>query len=389
MLWSCLQICDQHCSQELLHNFWIYTALRYKLHLHITSFFNNWCKKMTRYLHWIKNIWTLIIKDEKTDQLQLNVNVIAILQSCCFLQSLKDRAHIQIRMLADNVFLTITADDQRSWIFDHAYSIEHVILLIHIFFKDIKYFESLARILKKLLLSKCKNFMSQHFNALHSEQMKMKMQMSEYIFKNWTLSFNHSSWLLYCQLWLFALHHFLVMNDQSSWRNKMKQSALHEEWQLQWWYELWSLMSKNNYRRIHCLYRDHKVMNIKTIKNCMQNILSFKYYVINLNWMRQIMLLNCQLFSDVLYVKKELITSTLISNYESCESNIFDQCNRSWKHSFQANEKSLFLEHIYSTFCNIILKHYLTFFVIKWDFFRAFFNLKEDDLNQQSSFKTF
>ena len=78
------------------------------------------------------------------------------------------------------------------------------------------------------------------------------------------------------------------------------------------------------------------------------------------------------------------VTLKLTSDHDDCELNIFDRCNRSRDHSFQADEKSLFLNHIYSIFYSILLKCYLTFFDIKQDFFHSFFNSEADDLNQRS-----
>lgn len=66
---------------------------------------------MTRYLRRIKSTWTGIIKNEKTDQLRLDVNTVAILQGRCPSRSSKDRAHVQIRMLAGDILPAVTADD--------------------------------------------------------------------------------------------------------------------------------------------------------------------------------------------------------------------------------------------------------------------------------------
>lgn len=96
-------------------------------------------------------------------------------------------------MLVNDFLFAITIDDQRLRVFDRICSIEYVISFIHIFLEDTKYLESLARILKKLLSSKYRDFMSQHFNVFHNEQTKMKMQMSKYIFENRTSSFDRSS----------------------------------------------------------------------------------------------------------------------------------------------------------------------------------------------------
>ncbi len=89
------------------------------------------------------------------------------------------------------------------------------------------------------------------------------------------------------------------------------------------------------------------------------------------------------------YVKKELVAPVLTSDYEGCGSDISDRCGRPWERSFQADEESLFLEHIYSTSYSTSPKRYLTSFAVKRDFFRAFFGSEEDDLEQQPSFEAF
>jgi len=344
---------------------------------------------MTRYLRRIKNTWTQIVGDEEADQLRLDANTVAILQGRCPSRSSEDRVHVQIKMLAGDVLPAVTADDQRSRIFDRACSIEHVILSIHTFLEDTKYLEPPARILKELLPGKCKGSMTQHFSALHNGQTKVRVQMSEYTFEDQTSPSGRSSWLSYRQLWLFALRHFPVMDGQSPRRDKTKQSALHEGRQPRRWYELWSLASENGYRRIRRLYRDRTAADAKTIEDCVRNILPSKYYAINPDRMRQIVLLNCQLFSDVPYVKEELIAPALTSDCEGCGSDISDRCGRPRERSFQADEGSLFLEHIYSTSYSTVPKRYLTSFAVKRDFFRAFFGSEEDDLDQQPSFEAF
>ncbi len=344
---------------------------------------------MTRYLCRIRNTWTRIVGDEEADQLQLDANTVATLQGRSPLQSSEDRAHVQNRMLAGDVLKAVTADDQRSRIFHRVCSIEHVIPSIHTFLEDTKYLEPPARILKELLPGKCKGSMSQHFSALHSGQTKVKLQTSEYTFEDRTSPSGRSSWLSYRQLWLFALRHFPVMDGQSPRRDKTKLGALHEGRQPRRWYELCSLASENGYRRIRCLYRDRTAADAKAIEDCVRNILPSKYYAINPDRMRQIMLLNCQLFSDVPYFKKELVAPVLTSDYEGCGSDISDRCGRPWERSFQADEESLFLEHIYSTSYSTVPKRYLTSFAVKRDSFRAFFGSEEDDLDQQPSFEAF
>lgn len=160
---------------------------------------------MTRYLRRINKTWTQVIGDKEADQLRLDANTVAILQGRCPMLSLEDRAHVQNRMLAGDIFPAVKADDQRSQIFDRSCAIEHVIPSIHTFLENTKYLEPPARILKQLLPGKCKGSMSQHFNALHGGQVKVKVQTSEFTFEDRTSSSGRSSWLSYRQLWLFAL----------------------------------------------------------------------------------------------------------------------------------------------------------------------------------------
>ncbi|KAL9631872.1 MAG: hypothetical protein Q9164_005658 [Protoblastenia rupestris] len=169
--------------------------------------------------------------------------------------------------------------------------------------------------------------------------------------------------------------------------DKTKQSALHEGRQPRRWYELCSLASENDYRRIRRLYRDRTAADAKAIEDCVRNILPSKYYAIDSKRMRQIVLLNGQLLGDVPYVKRGLAAPELTSDHEGCGSDISDRCGRPWERSFQADEESLFLEHIYFTSYSTVPKRYLTSFAVKRDFFRAFFGSEEDDLDQQPSFQ--
>ncbi len=346
-------------------------------------------QEMTRYLRRIKNTWTQIVGDEEADQLRLDANTVAILQGRCPSQSLEDRAHVQTRMLAGDILPAVIAGDHRLQIFDRVCSIEHVIPSIRTFLEDTKYLEPPARILKELLPGKCKGSMSQHFGALHSGQTKVRVQTSESTFEDRTLPPGRSSWLSYRQLWLFALRHFPVMDGQSPRRDKAKQSTLHAGRQPRRWYELCSLASENGYRRIRRLYRDRKAADAKAIEDCVRNILPSKYYAIDANRMRQIVQLNCQLLGDVPYVETGRVTPALTSDHDDCGSNISDRCGRPRERSFQADEESLFLEHIYSTSYSTLPKRYLTSFAVKRDVFRAFFGSEEDDLDQPPSLEAF
>ncbi|KAL9122018.1 MAG: hypothetical protein Q9187_001422 [Circinaria calcarea] len=148
------------------------------------------------------------------------------------------------------------------------------------------------------------------------------------------------------------------------------------------WCELFSLASENGYRRIRFMYRDRKEVDAKAIEDCVRRILPSKYYAIDSERMLRIVQLNRQLLSDVPYLERVTVASELTSDHDDCGSHISDRCGRPWEHSFQADEESLFLNHIYLNSYSTLPKRYLTSFAVKRDFFRAFFVSEEDDLDQ-------
>lgn len=106
-------------------------------------------------------------------------------------------------------------------------------------------------------------------------------------------------------------------------------------------------------------------MDTKAIEDCVCNILLSKYYAVDSGWMCQIVQLNCQLLSNMPYIEREMVTPELTSDQNDCGSNISDHCGRPRECSFQADEKSLFHEHIYLTSYSTLPKCYLTSFAIK------------------------
>ncbi len=141
-------------------------------------------KKLTRCLRRVNNAWTRIVENKKDDQLRLDANTIAILRGRCPFGSTEDRAFVQMRMLADDIFPAIKTDGQRSAIFDRICSIEYVIPSIHFVVENTKYLEPGARILKELLPNKSKGSISQQFRARHNGQASMKVQISEFVFED-------------------------------------------------------------------------------------------------------------------------------------------------------------------------------------------------------------
>ena len=95
--------------------------------------------------------------------------------------------------------------------------------------------------------------------------------------------------------------------------------------------------------------------------------------------MRRIVQLNCPLMSDVPYAKRMTAAPELTSDHDSCGPEISDRCGRPHEHSFQTDQESLFLDHIYSDSYSSIPQRHLTSFAIKRDFFHSFFGCEVDD----------
>ena len=188
-------------------------------------------------------------------------------------------------MLADNILSAVKDDSWRLKILNHICSLEHSISSIYTCIENTKWLESDVRILKKLLSNNSKDSILQQFCTLHNKQVNMKIQISEFIFENWMLSFSNSFWLLYWQIFLFSLCHFSVMGSQTLQKDTVRQSSLHSEIQQWWWYKLSSLTLESRYSELHQKYWAYETADVKAIKNCVYNILSSKYYWINVTHM--------------------------------------------------------------------------------------------------------
>jgi len=119
---------------------------------------------------------------------------------------------------------------------------------------------------------------------------------------------------------------------------------------------------------------------------------SLKYYNLEGDRLRQKMQFICQVLKDIEEVKIQTRYFEMISNYDDCESDIEDRCERSQEHSITKDEENLFLNHIYSESFAIILRKYMTSFACKRDSFHFFFETSkheakssqrsEEDLNE-------
>lgn len=89
-----------------------------------------------------------------------------------------------MQMLVNNIFLVIKTNDQRLAIFDYICLIKYVILSIYFVVKNTKYLKLNVKILKKLLLNKSKNLISQQFYTRYNKQASIKIQINKFVFKN-------------------------------------------------------------------------------------------------------------------------------------------------------------------------------------------------------------
>jgi hypothetical protein len=235
---------------------------------------------MTRYLRRVKETLTYIFGENENDWLLIDPNTAHLLQGRCPGLSSEDRAFVQMRMLAGEFFPAIRDYNIRTQIFERLCTIKHVFISIHTSLEDTKYLEPCSRILKKLLPSKCKGSLSEHYAALHSGQRNARVQTAEFTFEDGTLFVLPASWLAYRMFWLRTLRHFPVMNGQAPRRDIGKRNLWQPGLHSRWWVKLSALALDNGYRRIRPLFRDRKAADLSMIEDCVRRILPSNYYVI-------------------------------------------------------------------------------------------------------------
>lgn len=237
-------------------------------------------QEMTRYLRRVKEMWTSIIGENDGKRLLIDPNTVYLLQGRCPGLSSEDRAFVtwEYSQATYSLRSKPRTTDQRS---STAYVrlMKHVIVSIRTLLEDTKYLEPCTRVLKTLLLSKSKGSLSHHFSALHSGQPNVRVQTSEFASEDRTLSSgSQASWVSYRQLWLFALHHFPVMDGQAPRKDIGKQDTWRPRLESRWWVKLSSLALQNGYRRIHQMYRDRKAADMSTTEGCVWRILPPRLY---------------------------------------------------------------------------------------------------------------
>ena len=110
------------------------------------------------------------------------MSTVNIVQNYCLFQSLNDYIYIEVRLLRENILSVIISLNLQVNLLQNLMSVEHVILSIYTFLKNIKYLKSCARILKIILLTKCKDSLTQAFYMLYNRQIRFKEQMSAFLY---------------------------------------------------------------------------------------------------------------------------------------------------------------------------------------------------------------
>ena len=340
-------------------------------------------KEIIRCSQLIRETWTDILGDKEEDQIQLDANTVAILQGRCPFLSTDDRTFVRTQMLAGDVLPAVKDDGRRTEIFDRICSTKRVIPSLYTCIENTKWLEPAVRILKELLPENGKGSLSQQFRLLHNGQANMNVQTSEFTVENRTSPSGDSFWLSYRQLFLFALRHFPVMDGQAPRKDAPRQSGSPPGIQPRWWHEISTFAAENGFRGLRRKYHDRQAADARTIEDCVRSILPSKYYQIDSVRMRRIIQLNCHLMLHVPYAERMKVSPELYSDYDGCGSDITDRCGRPYDQSFQADQESLFMDHIYSASYSTVPKRYMTSFAVKFDIFRSFFGFEEDNLDRQ------
>jgi len=139
---------------------------------------------MARYLSQVKQTWRFITGEGKYHQNRLDANTVHILQGCCPFQSLNDRTYIEAGLSKEDIFSAVRFPDLQKGLLERILSVEHTIPFIYTFLKETKCLEPGARILKNILLTKCKGSLAQAFRALHNGQARLKEQTGAFLYQH-------------------------------------------------------------------------------------------------------------------------------------------------------------------------------------------------------------
>lgn len=353
-------------------------------------------KEMARYLSQVKQTWRFITGEGKYHQNRLDANTVHILQGCCPFQSLNDRTYIEAGLSKEDIFSAVRFPDLQKGLLERILSVEHTIPFIYTFLKETKCLEPGARILKNILLTKCKGSLAQAFRALHNGQARLKEQTGAFLYQHRDLpTGSEVKWLSYRQLWLFPLCHFPASRkDSVKWKrlshvtgkrkwdndrpNFDQSETVRSDFQWQWLRELALLASANKYRQIQQADHEPGSADAIMVKDFLLNIWPLKYYQLWSDHLCQKVQLICQVLKDIEQVEPETRHPEVTSDYDDCRSDIENQCGQPQEHSVKKDEENLFLNHIYSESLATVPKQYMTSFAWKWDMFHFFFDTSQN-----------
>ena len=374
-LWSALEI-DQFQRILIIHCSEVPVSL-----LHLCQY-SDMLKKMTHYLSQIKHTWSCIIGKHEDYQHRLDVSTVNILQSHCSFWLLNDCTYVKARLLKEDILPAVISLNPQINLLQNLMFIEHIILSIYTFLKDTKYLEPCVRILKDILLIKCKDSLTQAFHILHNRQLTLKEQMSVFLYWHRNLPIRSDvEWLAYHQLWLLSLQHFPTSKKDSVKWKKASNKTVTGKWKWdntqhnidsskaarpvfwqQWLRQLALLALTNGYCLIKQVDCESGSADADMAKDFILNVWLPNYYQLRGDWLDWKIQLVCQVLEDIEEVNTQTRQPEMTSDYDDCESDIEDWCDRPQEHSVEKDEENLLLNHIYSKALKIVLKKYMTSF---------------------------
>lgn len=344
-------------------------------------------QEVALYLRRLKQQHSYIIGGNEHDGYLLDANTVHLLQDRCAGLSSEDRAFLQSRITSGELFPAVREEGTRAEIYARLCSMDRIIISLHTLLEDSKILEPCARILKRLLPSKCSGSLSQHFQALHNGESSITVQISEFETEDRSLrSSRQASWIAYRQLWLFVLRHFPSMDRLSMDRLSTGKDIGKERQpgaQYRWWVEL-SLLSKGcGYQGIQQIFRDRRTADLQMIQDCIHNILPPEYYEVDRARINRAVKLIYGVIGEISYPTTSKVPATLTSDRAAVKPRNLDRRAALRMANFQLQPDKIFFDHIYSTGYDLTTKRYLTRFAFVRDFFHNFFGMAEEVVDQQ------
>lgn len=138
------------------------------------------------------------------------------------------------------------------------------------------------------------------------------------------------------------------------------------------------LASVNGYRQIRKADGEMKSADAVMIEAFLIKIRPPNYYELGAGLLGQKVIAFCQLLHDIEESNLRSTKSNITSDFDDCDSNVDDRCDRPQEHSVKKDEQNLFLAFVYATNPMVMPKQYMTSFAWKQDMFQAFFGQPHD-----------